>query len=704
MQSCYWRKCLLPFLIVSFLYSFKNNTDSQVERSLKLAGNNRKELEKVLLHYKDRKEDKLKLNAAKFLIANMDEHFFYTSEGLDKYYTKLDSVFRLTPTFDHNTREQDSLLGVLWQTKITNLKFCSDLHYMTSDVLINNIDQAFEAWKSPFAKGLSFKDFCEYLLPYRVEYEGIDDWRLDYKKHILSHLGFLIDTTCNINKGLITGLQSIKSKHFSIPKEILNDTRDITLSFKLNISDYKDALWFIRLFGIRKELLPLKEWIHISVSFSEDYFILFINGKLIKKDNIRINREELLTNPIENIDDIHIYDRILNFREIAYLAEKDGYPATPEEIHKEIAWKIKDMYSHMRLIYEQMFYGGYKPSILLNMKRGECNSFSILTTYIFRSIGIPAGIDFTPQWANRSLGHNWNVLYTPDGKMADYSIGARWEPTGMHLKNRKEKKSKVFRKTYGKQKDTPGMYRQDEDIPDLFISPCIKDVTEEYLDCVDVEVAITIQPPKTKKFAYLCTFNNEEWIPVNWGKIEKNKIRFKKMGKDIVYLPVYYHNRQLLPASEPFILTNEGNVEIVKPGIRKDQQLILKRKFTEEKVKGRGEMLVGSRFQVANKLDFSDSITVHKVDSVPEVCYNFVALDLQKPYRYFRFLAPKGSFGGNIAEIEIFGRDEKKLSGNLIGYRHCYSGRDLSYVFDGNPLTCYQCNRPDLGEAGQDFK
>ena len=40
---------------------------------------------------------------------------------------------------------------------------------ITAEYLIDNIDRAFDNWqKRPWNRSLSFEDFCEYLLPYRV--------------------------------------------------------------------------------------------------------------------------------------------------------------------------------------------------------------------------------------------------------------------------------------------------------------------------------------------------------------------------------------------------------------------------------------------------------------------------------------------------------------------------------------------------------
>lgn len=58
-----------------------------------------------------------------------------------------------------------------------------DIHVITADYLIRNIDQAFVVWKKrPWNKDLSFDDFCELILPYRIGDETLEDWRSVYSE------------------------------------------------------------------------------------------------------------------------------------------------------------------------------------------------------------------------------------------------------------------------------------------------------------------------------------------------------------------------------------------------------------------------------------------------------------------------------------------------------------------------------------------
>lgn len=67
----------LLLVYVSLLLVACNET--KLEYALRRAGDNRMELEKVLLHYSQEKKDSLKLKAACFLIENMPGH--YTKVG-----------------------------------------------------------------------------------------------------------------------------------------------------------------------------------------------------------------------------------------------------------------------------------------------------------------------------------------------------------------------------------------------------------------------------------------------------------------------------------------------------------------------------------------------------------------------------------------------------------------------------------------------
>ncbi|MCG8307105.1 MAG: transglutaminase-like domain-containing protein [Cytophagales bacterium] len=56
-----------------------------------------------------------------------------------------------------------------------------DIRSISSDYIIENIEQAFESWKNPWAKHVGFQDFCEFILPYRILTEPVSNWRVQLK-------------------------------------------------------------------------------------------------------------------------------------------------------------------------------------------------------------------------------------------------------------------------------------------------------------------------------------------------------------------------------------------------------------------------------------------------------------------------------------------------------------------------------------------
>ena len=150
-----------------------------MEQALTMAGENRKELEKVLKHYKD---DSLKLKAAQFLIRNMPFHFskidYFLSTKGEHYVPDI----RKFPDNQAVKKHCDSLLinGYTIQKETVY-----DIKTLHSDFLIQNIESAFQVWGKSWNKDLSFDNFCRYILPYRAENEPISNMRQVLMKHFL---------------------------------------------------------------------------------------------------------------------------------------------------------------------------------------------------------------------------------------------------------------------------------------------------------------------------------------------------------------------------------------------------------------------------------------------------------------------------------------------------------------------------------------
>ncbi len=171
-------KIILPLLvlliIVLIIREHRTKTSASavfqertVEYTLQLAGENRPELEKVLQHYRN---DSLKYLAAEFLIGNMAD---CSEERWLPYRNKqADSIFSLSlfENQDEAFQYMDSLhIGFHLQKTVPDYK---SIH---SSFLINHIDRAFALWERDDNRYLSFNNFKETLLPYRVDKEKLEN-------------------------------------------------------------------------------------------------------------------------------------------------------------------------------------------------------------------------------------------------------------------------------------------------------------------------------------------------------------------------------------------------------------------------------------------------------------------------------------------------------------------------------------------------
>ena len=163
---------LLP--LIALIVSCTHKT--ALQDALEQAGAHRMALENVLRHYE---HEPLKRKAAEFLIANMPGQYSLDGLFLDRYYELLDSMQALPDVYSEDMRAfYDSIYeNPQWKT----LKRIYDLQTISPNYLIGHIDAAFDAWNSPWAKNLSFEEFCEYLLPYRVGNERLEPWMQDFR-------------------------------------------------------------------------------------------------------------------------------------------------------------------------------------------------------------------------------------------------------------------------------------------------------------------------------------------------------------------------------------------------------------------------------------------------------------------------------------------------------------------------------------------
>jgi hypothetical protein len=415
-----------------------------VTATLTVAGPNKKELLQVIDHYK-KQADNRKLKAAYFLIANM----------VDRYHQEGEPIIARRNVFaiiDNQAKSGNRRLNDLWDSlrlekltagnKKTTLVY--DAATIKAQVLIQHIDAAFIAWSLPWAKHLSFEDFCELILPYKLANEEPELWN-----------------------------------------------SRIQASYK---------------------------WL-----FNEQYAHATARNICL-----------LLNSELKNL----------------FLVRTANIP-----------WDLN--YTDLTMV-----------------RQGSCFHATQLGAYTMRAIGLPVVMDFTPFWANKSGGHEWNALLE-NGKAIPF-VGAESDPGKTKIEYAySRRRPKVYRHMYSLQPNSLFMQVHEEyDIPPLFRNSHMADVTDQYEPVAAVTLSLNDAVPDAQ-FAYLCVYNGQSWAPVTWAKIEAGrKVTFDKMGKNIVYLPMYYVDETLQAAGAPFILNNDGQMETCPANTGKKMTAAIYRKFS----------------------------------------------------------------------------------------------------------------------------
>ena len=166
-----------------------------VRLALSKAGDNRSELKQVLRHYRD-ETDPQKLEAARFLIANMEGHGYTLTALYDEEKNEIEFDALDYADFAEAQAALDALEKEHGELDFKRKRFDDDLETITAAYLIEDIDLAFKTWReNPWARNLSFEAFCEHILPYRGSNEPINSWRRTCMKRCADLAGRMRDPT-----------------------------------------------------------------------------------------------------------------------------------------------------------------------------------------------------------------------------------------------------------------------------------------------------------------------------------------------------------------------------------------------------------------------------------------------------------------------------------------------------------------------------
>ena len=300
----------------------------------------------------------------------------------------------------------------------------------------------------------------------------------------------------------------------------------------------------------------------------------------------------------------------------------------------------------------------------------NCQDLCYYETARLRAAGIPSAVDFIPYWPYRNGEHYWRVLFEPDFKSQDND-----DPLNGPA-------AKVYRMTYS-HNPIPVSNGRDA-IPPLFQEPFYKDVTPTYVPTSQVEIDLPKDMERVPSHVYLAVFNDLEWKPIAWTVPERHKATFRHVGRNVVYLPVYFDKDSMRNAGLPFLLDHNGDIKPFLPDHKQPATLTLNRKYPLNQAKLLwGECLKGCYIEASDHADFSFSDTLYHINRAqPSLGYTAIRFPEAKAYRYWRIVRPKYAF--QVSECQLFGPSGEKLTGKALSARQEPS---LSNAFDGDLLT-----------------
>jgi hypothetical protein len=360
-------------------------------------------------------------------------------------------------------------------------------------------------------------------------------------------------------------------------------------------------------------------------------------------------------------------------------------------LYKYAALKHNGYYAANFPIYENR---GFE-----QVKFGLCSARVWFNYALLSAVGMPAAVDFVPAWGNRNSSHEWSSILI-DGET--YPFEPFWDHDRWKYKKiygntvtdsvyGKFRLPKVFRHTYKYQMDNPFLGK--EDVLALFKYPFIEDVSADYFETTDVTCFIQKKKSEEAEHAYLCIYNWNKWIPAQCAEIKNENAIFKRMGRDLLYLPILHQLGQIKPIGDPFILTIEGQkIELIKNN--EVQDIVIRAMMLSPNMYNRA-VIKGAQFSVSDSGKETNKRVFHTITDMPDWWErNKIKLADTINGRYIHMTFPTDTVALN--DLIVYAKDEKgrkqlqniKVLNNSL--KAISSHNKASYLADGICSTGFQ--------------
>ncbi len=89
--------------------------------------------------------------------------------------------------FGYKKNDKKEFLKPIFNDSVSNNQFIPDIKNIDAEFLINVIETSFKTINKPWNTHLSFEEFCEHILPYRLNTEPVFDMRKKLHNHYINH-------------------------------------------------------------------------------------------------------------------------------------------------------------------------------------------------------------------------------------------------------------------------------------------------------------------------------------------------------------------------------------------------------------------------------------------------------------------------------------------------------------------------------------
>ena len=375
-------------------------------------------------------------------------------------------------------------------------------------------------------------------------------------------------------------------------------------------------------------------------------------------------------------------------------------------------------YLRDRLLDKEHYFTSTSPALMghigpryVQYISGSCREATDFGIYLFRSLGIPCGVDFVPMRSGVNAGHFWLVAWDKNQEAFAADFPKAFERQCENMWYKEENTAKVYRNTFCvNRKMYEEMRKYEEELYPFWRLPKFVDVTREYAYYYKKELKI---PPSkiyrekcNGKIAYLCASKRDKWVPVAWTEYDVNNITFRNIKKGMIMRIATYEEEVLHLVTDPFYVDPHTNELHFYSKHEEIQDVVLYSKYNI--VKGEIHLrrrMLGGVFEGSNQPDFSEKDTLFMVQKVPGRLKAVVRSWSDKKYRYFRYFGAKNTYC-NVAEVEFYEcNDTSALKGSIIGTPLEDTDKGLNYynVFDGKTKISFNYSRPSGGWSGLDM-